>query len=273
MGFLREAVPRRDTVIDIAPRIRRLTAPNAGPMTYHGTNSYIIDYQDGYAIVDPGPAQADDHLACLIEACRGSLRAIVITHGHQDHFGALQDFPKAARPPIYGFESRFNPDWRPEHLLNNGDSFGAYKIIHTPGHAPDHICLARDDGVVLTGDHVMGWSSTVVSPLTGDMAAYLASLQLLRDRGDRLYLPGHGPALPNPTPYIDALIAKRLKREAQILQAISKKAASASELAQRLYAKADPKLQDAAERNANSHLLKLQNEGQAFEANGIWSAI
>lgn len=132
MGFLREAVPSRDRLVDAASGIRRLTAPNSGAMTYHGTNSYIIEYNGGLAIVDPGPAQALGHVTHLIEACHGRLKAVLITHGHQDHFGALAYFPQDARVPVYSFESSFNPDWHPENLLKEGDRFGAYEVIHCP---------------------------------------------------------------------------------------------------------------------------------------------
>jgi glyoxylase-like metal-dependent hydrolase (beta-lactamase superfamily II) len=142
--------------------------------------------------------------------------------------------------------------------------------IHTPGHASDHLCFARPDGIVFTADHVMSWSSSVVSPPGGDMAAYVNSLRLMLSRDDRLYLPGHGPPLPNPKRYVEELLSHRLKREEAILQTLRGGPLTTWDLVDHLYSKTHPRLRRAAERNVVAHLLKLQTEELVCQDGDLW---
>ncbi len=150
---------------------------------------------------------------------------------------------------------------------------GPFTALHTPGHAADHLCFAREDGLVFTGDHVMSWSSSVVSPPGGDMRAYIQSLQFLRDRNDPLYLPGHGPALHNPRSYVEELMQRRINREEEIFHALRAHPRSPRQLSDSLYAKYDPFLKDAAERNVRAHLIKLKADGRVVGENEVWSVV
>ena len=144
--------------------------------------------------------------------------------------------------------------------------------VHTPGHASDHLCFARPDGVLFSADHVMGWSSSIVSPPGGNMAAYVASLHKLLARPETLYLPGHGPALPQPHPYVRSLLDHRVAREEAIAAEIARTPRSTVGLVDALYSKIDPMLKLAAERNVLAHLLKLQAEGRAVTDGEVWRA-
>jgi glyoxylase-like metal-dependent hydrolase (beta-lactamase superfamily II) len=145
--------------------------------------------------------------------------------------------------------------------------------IHTPGHASDHLCFARDDGILFSADHVMSWSSSIVSPPYGDMAGYFRSLELMLARDDRLYLPGHGPPLPDPKRFVRALLDHRLAREQAIETSLDAAPMSVPDLADRLYAKTDPLLRRAAERNVLAHLLKLAGEGRVAEKGEVWISL
>jgi glyoxylase-like metal-dependent hydrolase (beta-lactamase superfamily II) len=144
--------------------------------------------------------------------------------------------------------------------------------LHTPGHASDHLCFAREDGVVFSADHVMSWSSSIVSPPGGNMIDYFSSLQRMLDRDDTLFLPGHGPPLPEPQPYVRELLDHRLKRENEIAAALKDGPVGTWDLVDRLYSKTDPWLRRAAERNVEAHLQKLQAEGRAALKDDLWMA-
>ena len=147
-----------------------------------------------------------------------------------------------------------------------------WTALHTPGHAADHLCFARADGIIFTADHVMTWSTSVISPPAGDMAAYLTSLRRLLGRDDRLLLPGHGPPLAHPRAYLLDLLIHRKRREAAVLAAIKVAPRTPAELADMLYSPLNPRLRAAAERILLAHLLKLHAEGRAESTDGIWRA-
>ena len=154
--------------------------------------------------------------------------------------------------------------------LADGDEVAGLTALHTPGHAADHLCFARADGVIFTADHVMTWSTSIVSPPAGDMAAYFASLRRLLGREDRLLLPGHGPPLAAPRGYLRALLAHREQREAAILAALAEGERTPGALVEIVYVGLDRRLRAAAERNVLAHLLKLHAEGRALPQNGSW---
>lgn len=270
MGFLTEPEPRRGEVHWITADIGRLVARNPGSMTYHGTNTYIIRESGGFIVLDPGPATDSCHVGSLVRATGGRIRTILISHGHSDHCGAIAALQERQEAPICAYHEPLGAQFAPDIPLRHGQRIGSFTALHTPGHAPDHLCFAHDDGLVFTGDHVMAWSSTVVSPPFGDMNAYLESLELLIRREDKLYLPGHGPALPDPRNYVRELRRRRMNREREILETIRSRAASVPEISKRLYAKLDPVLQNAAERNIISHLLKLRAEGRVESKEDLW---
>jgi glyoxylase-like metal-dependent hydrolase (beta-lactamase superfamily II) len=273
MAFLTEPEPPRLKAVEVVPGISRMVAANPSLMTYHGTNTYFIEAPDGLYILDPGPAQDEAHLDALVRAAMGGLAGIIVSHHHSDHFGAVPRFRALTGAPVFAY-AKFNDDtFLPDVALEDGDVVAGLTVIHTPGHASDHLCLARPDGVLFSGDHVMGWNSSIVKLPDGDMAAYCQGLERLLARPDTLYLPGHGPAIADPHPHVRQLLAHRVRREAGILAAIAASPASAADLAKRLYGKAEPHLAWAAERNVEAHLDKLAAEGRARHDGTVWRAL
>ncbi|MFV0491648.1 MAG: MBL fold metallo-hydrolase [Pseudorhodobacter sp.] len=272
MAFFTEPEPERGKIHEVAEGVFRLVARNPSKMTYHGTNTYLMPDGDGYILLDPGPVTDDEHVKDILRATDGRIHTILISHGHADHFGALPELRKHTRADVYAFRLPMVATIEPDAVLDHGDQVGPLTALHTPGHAPDHLCFARKDGLVFTADHVMGWSSSVVSPPNGDMRAYIASLDLLIGRNDTLYLPGHGPAIPAPRHYVEELKLRRILRENEILDALQRGPASTDILRQTLYHKVDPVLQAAAERNVMAHLAKLQAEGKVSQDDELWFA-
>ncbi|WP_457090912.1 MBL fold metallo-hydrolase [Microvirga sp. P5_D2] len=271
MAFLTEPEPKRGVSLPIGPGIFRIVAANASLMTYHGTNTYLLEKDDGFIVLDPGPDD-ESHVNAILTATLGKVSAIVLSHTHSDHYGAMNSLRQRTGAPTYGFHLSEKPAFSPDVPLRDGDHVLGMTAIHTPGHASDHLCFALPDGIVFTADHVMSWSSSIVSPPTGDMAAYVASLHRMLSRDDRLYLPGHGPPLPDPKSYVEDLIAYRVKRENAILRALGDGPFSTWDLVDRLYSKTHPWLRQAAERNVVAHLLKLQGEGLVREDGEQWRA-
>ncbi len=240
-------------------------------MTYHGTNTYLIEVDDGFVVLDPGPDD-DGHLKDILTATQGQVSAILLSHTHSDHLGATTALKARTGATTYAFHLSADPAFSPDVLLHDGDTVAGMTAIHTPGHASDHLCFARPDGLVFSADHVMSWSSSIVSPPGGDMAAYVASLHRMLLRDDNLYLPGHGPPLPNPKPYVEELLNHRVKREQAILQALRIEPHTSQDLVERLYSKSHPWLKRAAERNVVAHLLKMQMEGFVLQQGDCWRA-
>lgn len=273
MAFLTEPEPERGKAELVANGVLRLVARNPSKMTCHGTNTYLIREAAGFIVIDPGPATDPKHVEDILRVTGGQVHSILISHGHADHFGALPDLRAQTEARVYAYHTPLAPAINPDIRLGHGDRVGPLTALHTPGHAPDHLCFARSDGLVFTADHVMGWSSSVVSPPNGDMAAYVESLDFLIARDDRLYLPGHGPAITDPRPYVTELKRRRVEREDDILQALKRTPATTDELRRALYHKTDPVLQAAAERNVMAHLAKLQIEGKVSQDDELWSAM
>ena len=271
MAFLTEPEPARGVALLVRPGIRRVVATNRGPMTYHGTNTYLIDTPGGVMVLDPGP---DDpaHVAAVLAVAAGPVARILLSHTHHDHVGALPALRAATGAPVYAWHEPAMPDLAPDVMLRDGDAVDGWRAVFTPGHAADHVCFAGPDGVLFSADHVMSWSSSIVSPPGGEMAAYFASLRRLLDRGDTLYLPGHGPPLPDPQPFVRDLLAHRMAREAAVLAALGTAPRSTVALMDELYSQVDERLRRAAERNVLAHLLKLRAEGRAADGPEGWVA-
>ncbi len=287
----RETRPEAGVVESVADGVRRLIAPNPSPMTFTGTATYLIG-DESVAVVDPGPLD-DGHLEATLEAVgpSGHVEAILVTHSHRDHSAGARRLSRLTGAPIRAFgrhgagmsdrmralseaglalgggegaDESFEPDAR----LGDGDTVEGrgwrLTALHTPGHLSNHLCFALEGaGVVFTGDHVMAWATTLVSPPEGDMTAFLASLRRLRAREDLLFLPGHGGPVRAPARMIDWQIKHRETRERQILAALGDGPADAESLARRIYADLDPALLPAARRNVLAHLLALVEEGGA----------
>lgn len=258
MAFLTEPEPQHLVATEIVPGIRRMVAPNPGPMTYRGTNTWLIDGADGLTVIDPGPDDPS-HLAAI--AAAGPVARIVLTHTHPDHLAGAPALSRRTGAPILGFAVPWAAGFLPDVALQEGSAAGPLTALHTPGHASDHLCFALGDtGVLFTGDHVMSWSTSVVSPPDGDMGAYMAGLRRLLARTDTLYLGGHGPPLPKPASLVRAMLSHRAGREASIVAALARAPATIDELVAAMYAGLARNLVPVARRTVMAHLEKLERE-------------
>lgn len=272
----------------LEPGLRRITAPNPSPMTYRGTNSYILG-QGTVAVIDPGP---DDprHLQAILSALGPDERvgAILVTHSHRDHSPLARTLAARTGAPILaagpsdwgrsavmtrlaaegavGGGEGVDLDFAPDEQLAEGaeivGEWGKITVLQTPGHMANHLSFAWK-GALFTGDLVMGWSTSLVSPPDGDMTAFMASCRRLATRSDRVFYPGHGDQVSAPRARLAELIAHREQREAQILAALeSVGSASAAQLAEGIYSALAPGLLPAAERNVLAHLIDLEGRNR-----------
>ncbi|MDT7952326.1 MAG: MBL fold metallo-hydrolase [Acetobacteraceae bacterium] len=269
MRFLTETAPDHTQAQPVASGIRRLVAANPGPMTYHGTNTYLLGWEDGVAVIDPGPDDAA-HGGHILAQAGGPIRAILLTHGHHDHWGGLAALKRATGAPVYAWHHPFAAEVRPDVKFTDGAELGPLRAVHTPGHAPDHLCFVHADGVVFSGDVVMGWSTTVVGGQGGDMADYFATLDRLLGMPASLYLPGHGPPITEPLVYVESLRHHRRQREAAIVAALGAAPVSVATLTRAIYPSLEASLRPAAERNVLAHLDKLEAEGRAMPSDAGW---
>lgn len=271
--------------VAVSPLIRRLLAPNPGPFTFRGTSVAIVGHGN-VAVIDPGPDDAA-HLEALRRALDGSrVSHILVTHTHCDHSPAARFVKEWTGAPTCGFgphadsseagvEEGPDREFAPDIVLRDGDLVDGdgftLECVHTPGHTSNHLCYAlREEKSLFSGDHVMGWSTTVVAPPDGDMTDYLASLEKLLARDDRIYWPTHGDAIPEPQQFVSALLQHRLAREAEILAALQAGVTAIPGIVQSVYRGLDSRLHHAAALNVLAHLGKLVREGKArAEGQGI----
>jgi len=271
----------------LGSRIRRVLAPNPSPFTYTGTQTYIIGEGD-VAVIDPGP-DLPGHLEALTAALAGErVAAILCTHTHRDHSPASRPLKAATGAPIVGCaplslddsgpraDESFDSDYRPDRILADGERLGGgdwtIEAVATPGHTSNHLCLALAEARALfTGDHVMGWSTTVVAPPDGDMADYMASLDRLLARDDLVYYPAHGPAVEDPRGHVRRLIEHRHGRERQILAHLDRGEGRISAMVAQMYADIDPRLFPAAGRSVLAHLIDLERRGLVRQEGEGWT--
>jgi len=270
----------------LEPGIARVLAQNPSAFTYFGTQTYVIG-TDEVAIVDPGP-DLPEHLDALEQAIAGrSVAAIMCTHTHRDHSPAAKPLAERTGAPIIGCaplsleavgqraDAAFDGDYAPARVLRDGDAVEvdgrSIVAVATPGHTSNHLCFAYE-GALLTGDHVMGWSTTVVVPPDGDMAAYMQSLDKLRNRDDRVYYPAHGPAVTNPQQYVRHLLGHRMQREKQILKLVGQQARGIPEIVANAYPGLDQRLTAAAGGSVLAHLLDLERRGLVEQQEDLWTA-
>ncbi|MGB8816320.1 MAG: MBL fold metallo-hydrolase [Rhizobiaceae bacterium] len=269
-------------VSDLDARIVRIVAPNAGLFTFHGTNSYLVGRQT-LAVIDPGPDD-ERHLASLLAAIDGRpVTHIFITHTHRDHSPLARKLAAATGAICVGegphryvgdvalrsgsvLDASADLDFLPDLRVGDGQSVEcaefAVTAIATPGHAQNHMSYALDDTKVLfSGDHVMGWATTIVAPPDGSMESYIASLETLAVRKDKVFLPGHGGPITKPQSHVRALKAHRLWREAAILERIRKGGRSLQDIVSEVYKATDPRLHGAAALTAMAHLQRLESLG------------
>lgn len=266
--------------------VTRVLAPNPSPFTYTGTQTYLVGTTD-VAVIDPGPDEPE-HLAALTAAIAGrKVVAILCTHTHRDHSPAAAPLKALTGAPIMGCaplsledagpraDAAFDTGYAPDRVLADGESVtGAgwtLTAVATPGHTSNHLCFALpESGALFTGDHVMGWSTTVVAPPDGDMAAYMASLDKLMHREDRIYFPAHGEPVEKPRRFVRGLIGHRKQREGQILRLLGADVADIPAMVARMYVGLDPRLTGAAERSVLAHLIDLRERGIVAESGGGW---
>jgi len=268
----------------VASGIRRIVARNPSPFTFRGTGTYVVGNGD-VAVIDPGPDLAE-HVDALLAGLSGErVTHILITHTHRDHSPAAQALKAATGASTYGFGphaggKRTDPaveeggDWDfiPDLTVGDGDRIAGkgwrFQAVHTPGHTSNHLCFALpDEGILFSGDHVMGWSTSVIAPPDGDMAAYLASLDKLLGRRDVVYWPTHGPAITEPQQHVRAFIAHRREREAGILDCLRAGVERIDGIVEGLYVGLQPGLRRAAGRSVHAHLIDLVGRG-IVEAEG-----
>ncbi|MDG1470375.1 MAG: MBL fold metallo-hydrolase [Ascidiaceihabitans sp.] len=276
-----------DPVIGIAetlePGLRRIVAPNPSPMTYRGTNTYLLGTTD-IAVIDPGP-DSTAHLNAILAAIAPDQRIshIIVTHSHLDHSPLARPLAQRCGAPILAFGAAtagrsvvmqqiadsglvgggegIDTDFEPDQILADGDTIvgtdWSLNVIHTPGHLGNHICLEWNDAC-FTADHVMGWASSLVSPPDGDLTDFMASCARLQDRTWRVFYAGHGAAIDDPNTRLEWLIGHRKAREAAILAHLANGPANASALARAIYLETPVALQGAATRNILAHLVDLK---------------
>ncbi len=274
-------------VEQVAPAVRRLLAGNPSAFTYSGTQTYIVG-AGAVAVIDPGPDLAE-HVEAILAATAGErIAAILCTHTHRDHSPASRPLAAASGAPIVGCgplaieddgpraDAAFDFDYAPDRVLADGERVEgegwALAAVATPGHTSNHLCFALEGtGALFTGDHVMGWSTTVVSPPDGDMTLYMQSLDALLGRDDRVYYPAHGPAVEAPHAHVRALIDHRRMREAQILERLREGEGGIGRMVETIYRDVDPRLHGAAGRSVLAHLRDLERRGLVLEEGERWT--
>jgi glyoxylase-like metal-dependent hydrolase (beta-lactamase superfamily II) len=266
---------------EVLPGVRRVIANNPGPFTFTGTGTYIIGKGE-VAVIDPGPMD-EKHLDALMETLKGErVSHILVTHTHSDHCGGARAFAERTKAPILAFgEHPVRKKESDAPALDEGadysfapdEAIGDAAVIegpgwrieaaHTPGHLSNHLCFSLPDhGALFTGDHMMGWATTVVAPPDGDMTAYMESLDLLLSRDDAIYLPTHGAPIKKPRRFVRAVKTHRLMRDAQIVEQIRKGRTRIKDIVPVMYADVDKRLHGAAALNVLAHLIRLVTIGR-----------
>ena len=273
--------------VTLAPGLRRIVAPNPSPMTYRGTNTYLVGTGD-LAVIDPGPP-SDAHMAAILGALEPGQRIshVFVTHTHLDHSPLARPLAEATGAPVLAFgtagagrsavmqelagageigggegiDEAFRPDFELDDAqIIEGDGW-RFEVLHTPGHIGNHLCLAWGD-ICFTADHVMGWATSLVSPPDGDLTDFMASCDRLSARRWSVFHPGHGAPIEDPATRLDWLVSHRRARESAIIAELSRGAATAQDLARAIYTDTPPVLLGAARRNVLAHLVDLYGKSR-----------
>ncbi len=292
MNFDRSLQAPYGVEIRLSARVSRLLAPNPGPFTFKGTGVYILGAGEQVAVIDPGP-NLPQHIEALKQALGSrTISHILVTHTHRDHSPAAAALKAWSGAKTYGVplapvggpvlapgegmvDEAHDHDFTPDVLVHDGmrisgDGF-ELTCLATPGHTANHICYAMsEERVLFSGDHVMGWSTSVIAPPDGDMGAYLASLEKLRARDDLFFYPTHGSPISHPQEWVGQLIAHRRRREEQIRAALMRHPQSVMELVEALYPDIAPALRPAAAQQTLAHLHLMQSRGEAMPDDGCW---
>jgi glyoxylase-like metal-dependent hydrolase (beta-lactamase superfamily II) len=292
----------------LEPLVRRVLAPNPSPYTFTGTQTWLVGAGREVAVIDPGPGgsglsigdpadiNGEGHVEAILRAVGDAkVTAIICTHTHRDHSPAAAPLKAATGARIIGCaplviwdagpnamleraDSAFDPDYAPDHVMRDGETVSGegwtLQAVTTPGHTSNHICYAlQETGALFTGDHVMKWSTTVVSPPDGDMADYMASLQKLYERDDKVYYPAHGPAIYKTRQLVRGMIGHRRQRERQILKLLESAPHEIPSMVAAMYKGLDPRLTGAAGRSVLAHLVDLQRQGIVGVKGDEWGLV
>jgi len=267
-----------DTAMQVTPLVRRVVARNPSPFTFHGTGTYIVG-RGNVAIVDAGP-DLPEHVEAVLNAVRGeTVTHLIVTHTHMDHSPATAAVQKATGARTYGYgphpkapdgetpQEGGDPLFRPDVTLADGDVVEGQgwnlEAVHTPGHISNHLCFGlREDRAMLSGDHVMGWSTAVISPPDGNMRDYFSSLRKLLPRDEEMLIPTHGAEVRDPRGFVQAYIDHRLDRERQILACLREGPQSIPQMVERMYADVPQHLHRAAGRSVLAHLIQMVADGR-----------
>ncbi len=276
-----------ETCRRMTPLVRRVLAGNPSAFTYTGTQTYVVGRGE-VAVIDPGPALPEHVDAILASVAGERVAAILCTHTHRDHSPAAPLLKAATGAPIIGCaalvlddggpraDAAFDRGYAPDRVLADGQCLAGpgwtLAAVATPGHTSNHLCFAlAQERALFTGDHVMGWSTTVIAPPDGDMAAFMASMQRLIERDDAVYYPAHGEPVTEPRRHVRAQMGHRRQREGQILRLIEEGIGTIPALVARMYAGVDPRLHGAAGQSVLAHLIDLRERGRVAGGEGGWS--
>lgn len=275
--------------IDLDTQVRRVLAPNPSPFTYTGTQTYIVGHGE-VAIIDPGPKD-ERHIEAILSALDGeTIRYLVCTHTHRDHSPGVVPLKEATGAEVVGCaflaiedagpraDAAFDSSYAPDRVLEDGETLSGdgwtLETVATPGHTSNHLCYAlHEANAIFTGDHIMGWSTTVIAPPDGDMKAYMASLQKLMDREETLYYPAHGEPIEKARRYTRGLMGHRRQREGQILRGIDEGRTAIPDMVAKMYKGLDPRLFGAAGRSVLAHLIDLRDRGLVAEDGEEWRKV
>ncbi|HPF47597.1 MAG: MBL fold metallo-hydrolase [Alphaproteobacteria bacterium] len=270
--------PPYGVIENISPLIRRITANNPAPYTFKGTGTYIIGHKN-VAVIDPGPDMAD-HIEAIISSLKGEkISHILVTHNHTDHSPGARPLAERCGAKIYGFDvsgqqysmsksaEGLDKKFKPDILIKDGDILKGknwtLEAIHTPGHLSNHLCFALlEEKALFSGDHVMGWSTTIISPPDGNMTEYLISLEKLLMRDDNIYYPTHGWPIDDPKKFVKQVYAHRLRRDNEICRFLEQGDKSMDQIVRMIYPAIDKSLYLAASRTIFAHLIRLVELGK-----------
>jgi glyoxylase-like metal-dependent hydrolase (beta-lactamase superfamily II) len=277
---------------ELAPGVRRIVANNPSPFTYKGTNTYLLGQGATLALIDPGPTDDVHFDAIMKTAGDAKITHVLITHTHRDHTDGLERMLAATGAKTCGFgrvaidrgTKRTSPsgsefvdrDFKPDIVLRDGARFEgdgfALTALHTPGHAPDHLCFALEGtSMLFSGDHVMAWNTSVVAPPEGNMSDYMASLEKLLERNDDVYFPGHGGRALQPQRLVKAYMLHRRMREQSILDCIRQGKTTISDIVPVVYRDLDPRLVGAASLSIAAHVEHLVGRGLVISEGPVTS--
>ena len=266
-----------NTVEIIDSNVKRLLAKNPSPFTFYGTGTYIIGHDD-LAVIDPGPL-IESHIFNLLKLLKRAKKvSLFITHTHADHSPAARVIKENIDCTSYGygpykrkkfdtnFEEGHDLTFKPDIYLNDGELVNGngwtIRAIHTPGHTSNHMCYGLEEQLILfTGDHIMGWSTTVIVPPDGNMTSYIESLKKVLNYKYKIFYPTHGGPITKPRQFVNALIAHRLMRQTQIINELSKNNLTIKEMVSKFYKTTDKRLWPAAEKSILANLLSLKDKG------------